>query len=239
MPSLYEANIPMRESRVSIFRRLGREEGFVAAFTALDFGFVKPFPIPSELEAPIPEIWPLAKDKVRFCGEPIALIIASSRYIAEDLASLVDVDYDPLEPVIDIEKSLDENAPRLYDDWESNLLKHSQIKCGDFQGSVSKADSVIKEKIRIPARTSAPIENRGIIGQFTSISGKLDIWSEFQFPHVGRTLYSEILQNPREQDSCQGRRRGRSFRSEGTHISRRGRSLRRSSFASQSPDQVD
>ncbi len=96
------------------FSKLESEEGFVASFTAQDFGFVKPFPIPRELEAPIPKIWPLAKDKVRFCGEPLALIIGSSRYIAEDLASLVDVDYDPLEPVIDIEKSLDENAPRLY-----------------------------------------------------------------------------------------------------------------------------
>ena len=178
------------------FSPLEKEEGFVAAFTSKDFTFVKPFPIPSELQAPIPKIWPLAKDKVRFCGEPVALIIASNRYVAEDLASLVDVDYDPLEPVIDIEKSLDKNASRLYDDWESNLLKHSQLKHGDFQESVSKADHVIKERIRIPARTSAPIENRGIVAEYTSISDRLDIWNEFQFPHVGRTLYSEILQIP-------------------------------------------
>ncbi len=57
---------------------------------------------------------------------------------------------------------------------------------------------MIREKIRIPARTSAPIENRGIIAEFTSIGERLDIWSEFQFPHVGRTLYSEILQIPED-----------------------------------------
>lgn len=180
------------------FSKLKAEEGFVAAFTAEEFAFVRPLPIPSELKAPIPEIWPLAKSKVRFCGEPIALIIVTNRYVAEDLASLVEVDYDPLEPVIDIDKSLDENAPRLYEDWDSNLLKDIHSQYGDYQNSAANADEIIREKIRIPARTSAPIENRGIVARFTSFPGRLDIWSEFQFPHVGRTLYSKILQIPED-----------------------------------------
>ncbi len=180
------------------FSKLKGEEGFVAAFTAETLPFVKPLPIPRELEAPIPEIWPLARAKVRFCGEPLALIIATDRYLAEDLASLVDVDYDLLEPVIDLQKSLDKNAPKLYDHWESNLLKHSQIMSGDIQKSFLEADEVIRERIRTGARTSAPIENRGVIAQFTGISGRLDIWSEFQFPHVGRTIYSEVLQIPED-----------------------------------------
>ncbi|MDA4130610.1 MAG: xanthine dehydrogenase family protein molybdopterin-binding subunit [Thaumarchaeota archaeon] len=178
------------------FSKLEGEEGFVAAFTARDFPFLKPLPIPPELGAPIPEIWPLAKGKVRFCGEPIALIIATTRYIAEDLAALVEVDYDPLEPVLDPERSLEKNAPKLYDTWQSNLLKNLQIKGGNMEQSIAQADAMIREKIRIPARTSAPIENRGIIAEYTAISGRLNIWSEFQFPHVGRTLYSDILQIP-------------------------------------------
>jgi carbon-monoxide dehydrogenase large subunit len=73
-----------------------------------------------------------------------------------------------------------------------------QIKHGNVEQCNSQADFVIREKIRISSRTSAPIENRGIIAEYDAISGRLDIRSEFQFPHVGRTLYSNILQIPED-----------------------------------------
>src|SRR5208283_4543297 len=70
--------------------QLQGKEGFIAIFTAKDFeGMVTTLPIPKEHNAPIPPIWPLAKDKVRWVGEPVAMIIAEERYIAEDLASLI------------------------------------------------------------------------------------------------------------------------------------------------------
>ncbi len=133
LPDLLEAEFvrsqyPHARIKRIDFSKLKEEDGFVAAIDANDLQFVKPFPIPRELEAPIPEILPLARNKTRFLGEPLALIIARNRYIAEDLASLVDVEYEPLEPVVDVEKSLDQSAPRLYEDWESNLLKGWQFK---------------------------------------------------------------------------------------------------------------
>ncbi len=173
---------------------LANEKGFVACFTSKDFdGIVKPLPIPQEHQAPIPPIWPLSKGKVRWVGEPIALVLAKERYVAEDLVSLVEVDYEPLPAVIDPEVALNASAPKLYEDWEGNLLKYMEIKGGDVGKAFAEAEVVVKEKIKTHRHTAAPIENRGVIAKFDSLSGKLDVLSQIQFPHVGRTLFSKIL----------------------------------------------
>ncbi len=178
---------------------LKSKRGFVAFFTWKDFeGKVNPLPIPEEHKAPIPEIWPLAKEKVRWVGEPVALVIAEDRYLAEDLVSLVDVEYEPLPNISDAEKALDKNAPKLYENWQSNLLKRAEIKGGNIDEAFKKADIVIKERIRTHRHTAAPIENRGVIAQFDALSGRLHVWSQVQFPHVGRTLFAKILNMPED-----------------------------------------
>ncbi|HYB04452.1 MAG TPA: hypothetical protein VED17_08320, partial [Nitrososphaerales archaeon] len=88
------------------------KEGFVAFFTFQDFkDKVNPFYIPKEHDAPIPKILPLAEGKVRWVGEPVAMVVATTRYIAEDLASLVQVEYEPLESNVDPEKALEKKTP--------------------------------------------------------------------------------------------------------------------------------
>ncbi len=168
--------------------------GFVAIFTWKDFeGKVNQLPIPEEHKAPIPEIFCLAKDKVRFVGEPVALILAEERYLAEDLVSLVEIDYEPLEAVVDPEKSLDPNSIKLYDSWESNILKQAEIKGGDVDEAFSEADVIVSEKIKTHRHTAAPIENRAVMARYDPIERKLSVWSQVQFPHVGRTLFAKIL----------------------------------------------
>jgi aerobic carbon-monoxide dehydrogenase large subunit len=174
--------------------KLNNEKGFVALYTAQDFeGKVNALPIPKEHEAPIPPIWPLAKEKVRWIGEPLAIVLAEERYLAEDLASLVEVEYEPLPVLVDPEKALDIGAPKLYEDWDNNLLKRAEIKGGNIQKAMSEADVVIRERIRTHRHTAAPIENRGVIARFDQISQKLDVWSQVQYPHVGRSLFAKIL----------------------------------------------
>src|SRR5579875_166600 len=169
-------------------------KGFIALFTAKDFeGMVDPLPIPEEHHAPIPPIWPLAKEKVRWVGEPIAIIVADERYAAEDLESLVKVEYDPLTAVVDPERSMEAYAPKLYEDWEDNVLKRSEIKGGDVREAFDQADIVIKERISTHRHTAAPIENRGVIARYDALSEKLNVWSQVQFPHVGRTLFAKIF----------------------------------------------
>ncbi len=175
------------------------KEGFVAFFTFDDFrDTVEPFYIPKEHEAPIPKIRPLADGKVRWVGEPVAMVVASERYIAEDLASLVRVEYEPLESNVDPEKALAPGAPLLYEDWESNLLKHAEIKGGNVDAAFSEADIVVKERIKTHRHTAAPIENRGVIAHYDQLTGRIDVWSQVQFPHVGRTLFAGILKMPED-----------------------------------------
>jgi aerobic carbon-monoxide dehydrogenase large subunit len=170
------------------------KEGFVAFFTFEDFrDKVEPFYIPKEHDAPIPKIRPLADGKVRWVGEPVAMVLAAQRYIAEDLVSLVQVEYEPLESNVDPEKALDQDAPLIYDDWKSNLLKRAEIKGGNIKLAFSEADVVIKERIKTHRHTGAPIENRGILARFDPMSRHINVWSQVQFPHVGRSLFSSIL----------------------------------------------
>jgi aerobic carbon-monoxide dehydrogenase large subunit len=179
--------------------QLKEEEGFVAFFTFKDFsGLVEPFYIPKEHEAPIPVIRPLADGKVRWVGEPVAMVVATDRYIAEDLASLVNIEYDPLESNVDPEKALDKKTALIYEDWGTNLLKHAEMKGGDIDAAISEADIVVKERIKTHRHTGAPIENRGVIARFDEISGRMEVWSQVQFPHVGRTLFAKILKMPED-----------------------------------------
>src|SRR5579872_4176751 len=181
------------------FSAIEGSEGLLGCYTAKDFAdSVNPFYIPKEHQAPIPKIMPLASDKVRWVGEPVAMIVASERYLAEDLATLVNVEYEPLETNVDPEKALEPGTPKVYDDWENNLLKHAEIKGGNVDQSFADAEVTIKEKIKTHRHTAAPIENRGVIAQYDPISKKLDVWSQVQFPHVGRTLFSQILKMPEE-----------------------------------------
>ncbi|MGI0081669.1 MAG: xanthine dehydrogenase family protein molybdopterin-binding subunit, partial [Nitrososphaerales archaeon] len=174
--------------------QLKGKKGFVACFIAKDFeGMTSTLPIPEEHAAPIPPIWPLAKDKVRWVGEPIAIVVAEERYIAEDLVSMVEVNYETLPVLVDPEKALEADAPKLYEEWKDNLLKRAEIKGGDIDEAFSKADVVIKERIRTHRHTAAPIENRGVIAHFDALSQKLNVWSQVQFPHVGRTLFAKIF----------------------------------------------
>lgn len=178
---------------------LEEKEGFVAFFSFKDFkGLVEPLYIPKEHDAPIPVIRPLADGKVRWVGEPVAMVVATERYLAEDLASMVRVEYEPLESNVDPEKALDKSTALIYDDWESNLLKRAELKGGNIEAAISEADIVVKERLKTHRHTGAPIENRGVIARYDEISGRLEVRSQVQFPHVGRTLFAKILKMPED-----------------------------------------
>src|SRR3954452_8506121 len=77
----------------------------------------------------------LARDKVRYVGEPIAMVVAESRYLAEDAADTIMVDYEPLQPVVDPAKGLEDDAPLVHDDLDSNLAAHVIQTKGDYEAA--------------------------------------------------------------------------------------------------------
>ena len=125
---------------------------------------------------------PLAKGKVRHVGETIAVVIAESRYIAEDAVEDIVVDLDPLEVVSNIETALDPGAPLVHDDLSSNLAAHMIQSKGDYQAAKATADVVISRKIEIDRGAAAAMENRGIVADWDSKSQYLTVWDTTQAP---------------------------------------------------------
>ena len=89
---------------------------------------------------------PIAKDKVRYSGEPLALVIAESRYIAEDAFVDIIVDLEPLEAVTDLEKALEPGSPLIHEDLPSNLAANVKQQKGSYDEAKAKADFVIVEE---------------------------------------------------------------------------------------------
>lgn len=175
-------------------------EGVVAIYTAEDLGdYWKPGPL---LVPPPPaqhvEFYertqvPLAKDKVRHVGEPIAVVVAKSRYIAEDALSEIILDIDPLEVVADTLKALDENAPLVHEDLKNNLNSHVIQEKGNYEEAKAKADLVIKRDLYYDHGVAAAMENRGIVASWDQKTQKLTMWDTTQAPIPIRNGMAKML----------------------------------------------
>ncbi|MBI2369631.1 MAG: xanthine dehydrogenase family protein molybdopterin-binding subunit [Deltaproteobacteria bacterium] len=142
-----------------------------------------------------PDHFCLARDKVRFVGEPVAAVVATDKYIAEDAVELVEADFDPLPPVVDPEEALKPGAPLLYNDWGDNLFLRFRVGA-DGEEAFRQADLVIRERIRSSRFTGTPIEPRGILARYEPTDRLLTIWSSTQIPHILSTLLEDTLRIP-------------------------------------------
>jgi carbon-monoxide dehydrogenase large subunit len=174
--------------------------GVVAVYTAEDLGdywqsgplLVQPPPI-EDLTFNQRTLVPLAKDKVKLVGEPIVMVVAESRYIAEDAVADIWVDIEPLDAVIDLEQALSEEAPLIHEDLPSNLAAHVIQKKGDYESSVGKADLVVKRRLVYDRGTAAAMENRGIVAHWEAKSAHLTIWDTTQAPIAIRNIVAGML----------------------------------------------
>jgi carbon-monoxide dehydrogenase large subunit len=176
---------------VSIDVSAARERpGVVAVFTAEDMGddwqhgppLVTPPPTVEDIVFHSRTQVPLVKDKVRHAGEPLAMVIAESRYIAEDAVEDIWVELDPLEAVVDIEKALDPDAPLIHEDLESNLASHLVQEKGDYEAAKAQADLVVKRRIFIDRGAAGAMENRGIVAHWDEKAQQLTLWDTTQAP---------------------------------------------------------
>ncbi|MBI3076881.1 MAG: xanthine dehydrogenase family protein molybdopterin-binding subunit [Deltaproteobacteria bacterium] len=138
----------------------------------------------------------LAVDKARFVGEPVAVVIAKDRYVAEDAADLVQVDYEPLPPVVDIEKAMEPGAPLLHEELGSNIANHRLLRYGDVDRAFSEADRIVRGTYHFPKYSSTPLEGFAVIANFDPITGLMTIWSNFQGPFIMHPVVSMALGVP-------------------------------------------
>ncbi len=180
--------------------RVLQREGVVAVYTAEDLGdYWKPGPL---LVPPPPVAGmvfnqrtqvPLAKGKVRQLGEPVAVVVAVSRYVAEDALEDIAVEYEALPAVVDLEKALAPGAALVHEDVGSNLAAHVvQIK-GDWEAARAQADAVIKRRYSYDRGASAAIENRGVVAEWDRRSQRMTIWDTTQAPIPVRNGLAAML----------------------------------------------
>lgn len=169
--------------------RARRRPGVLAVFTAADLGdYWKPGPL---LVSPPPidgivfherTQVPLARDKVRHAGEPVVLVLAQTRYLAEDALQDIEVDYEPLPAVVDLEAALAAESPRVHDDLPSNLAAHVVQRKGDYPRARREAAVTIRRRFSYNHGLAAAIENRGVVAQWDGRSQRLTIWDTTQAP---------------------------------------------------------
>jgi carbon-monoxide dehydrogenase large subunit len=166
-----------------------RRPGVVAVYTAADLGdywqpgplLVPPPPIPGITFNQRTQV-PLARDKVRHVGEPLAVVIAESRHIAEDALADIAVELDPLPAVADIERALDPSAARVHDDLGTNVAAHVRQVKGDYAAARARAAHVVRRRFRYDRGTSSPIETRGIVARWDARAAQLTVWDTTQAP---------------------------------------------------------
>jgi CO/xanthine dehydrogenase Mo-binding subunit len=127
----------------------------------------------------------LAVGRVRHVGEPVAAVVASSRELARDAADLVEVDYEPLQPVVDAETSLS-NETILHDDAGSNVVWDGNFDWGDYEGAVAEADKLVKiERLHFDRFSSTPLECAGCLVEYNRGTGQWTLYGNHQMPGVG------------------------------------------------------
>ena len=180
-------------------------EGVTAVYTAEDLGdYWQPGPL---LVPPPPTIdrctfqartqVPLAKDKVRHMREPVAVVVAESRYLAEDAAEEIWVDYDPIDAVVDVEKAVAEGAARVHDDIEANTAAHVIQEKGDYQAARARADLVLRRRLVYDRGTAAAMENRGVVAEWDARAQRLTVWTRPRHRSRSATAWPRCSACPR------------------------------------------
>lgn len=164
--------------------------GVVAVYTAEDFGDywkVGPLQVPPPFAIkdakfnarPLP---PIAKGKVRFSGEPLAVVIAESRYIAEDALEDIVVDLEMLPAVCDLEKAWEDTSVLVHEDLPSNMAALVKQEAGNYEEAKQKADLVISKRMNIQHVAAAAMENRGFVVNWDERNQELTVWASTQSP---------------------------------------------------------
>jgi len=170
--------------------------GVVAAFSGADLAedWQGPLPCawPVTEDIKMPPHYPLAVDEARFQGDGVAVVIAESRALAKDAAELVEVDYEQLRSVADVEKALESGAPLVHADLGTNECYVWKLDAGDIQAAIDAADVVVTRRYFQPRLIPNAIEPRGVLAQ-VGPTDEVTLWSATQVPHVLRFALQLVL----------------------------------------------
>ncbi len=146
----------------------------------------------------LPTFYPLVTDKVRHIGDPIALVVAESRYVAEDALELIVEDIETLQPVVTYEEALDPGRPALFEEVGDNVNLQTALPLGDIEAAFARADRIVRAEVQVHRHQPVPMECRGIIASWDTGADQLTIHVSHQSPHMFRMIVPGYVAVPAE-----------------------------------------
>lgn len=147
------------------------------------------------VKEPIPQ-WSLAVGRVRYVGEPVAVIVATDRYLAEDAAELVVVEYEPLPAVIDPRRAIEADAPLVHEAVGANELSRRDFVYGNPDAAFAAADRVISLEVEFPRHSYTPMECFVVVADYRRAEGTYDVLANFQGPFSTHPVMARALRIP-------------------------------------------
>ena len=174
--------------------------GVAAVYTAADLGDVPP--IPTTI-IPKPELVaffqpPLARDKVRYVGEPLAFVVASSRAVAEDALELIDLQIESLDAFVDARQAGQPGIPQLHAASAGNICDRFHAKRGDPEAAMASAPMRLKAKLSTNRHTGVTMETRGLLATMDASTGLLTVWGPTKMIHRTRQVLAGLMRLPEE-----------------------------------------
>ncbi len=172
--------------------------GVVAVCTAADLeGIVGPIRATSRMKDYFAtSMHPLARDKVRYVGEPVVAVLAENRYLAEDALELINIEYDVLEPLVDPEAALADGAPLLHEEAPSNVIASRTFARGEIDAAMAEAEIRVSGRFRMRRKTPLAMENRACVAEWDAGRRALTLTSTTQIPGIVRDALAELLEMP-------------------------------------------
>lgn len=168
--------------------------GVAAVFTGKDTEKVGPVPCGASLPGlRVPHHHILAPERVYFVGHPVAVVVATDRYIAKDAADLVEIDWDVRNAVADPEKAIASEAPAVHPEWPDNKAFDYHQEGGEVDKAFAEADVIVKQRITSQRLIPTPMEGRGVVAEWRAADRQLNLYSSTQIPHLLRTLIAQML----------------------------------------------
>jgi aerobic carbon-monoxide dehydrogenase large subunit len=199
MPGMHYAAIvrsPHAAARIrSIDTKAAAATPSVAAiYTGKDTAKVGPVPCGGSLPGlRVPHHYILATDRVYFVGHPVAVVVATDKYLARDAAEKIEIDWDVLPAVADPEKAIAAGAPPVHPEWPDNVAFNYHQEGGDVDKAFAEADVVVKQRITSQRLIPSAMETRGVVAEWRAADRQLNLYTSTQVPHLVRTLVAGML----------------------------------------------
>ena len=160
---------------------------------------IPPRPTPELEGVSVPEHPVLARDKVCYVGQPVAVVVAHDRYLARDALDRIEVDYQSLPPVMDPWDAAQQGTILIHEAFGSNVPMRIREGRGDVRAAFAQADAIIRGRYEVPRLSPAPMEGRGLLVQYQPEADLLTLWASTQVPHRLKNSVQRLLMRPPRQ----------------------------------------